>query len=221
MSTPYDADFAAAGQAHGVDPALLREVARQESGFNPAARSPAGAEGIMQFEPGTAAGLGIDPWNAAQAIDGAARLLRQYLDKYGSVDLALAAYNAGPGAVDKYGGVPPFAETQAYVRAITGRLHGASGLTGGGIGAGVGTGIGIGAGVVTGGGVIGDAAGAAGSVVDQTAGKVISALGDAFAGALGGVLRPLLVTGALVAGGATLAVFGVWRAVRRPGGGAG
>ena len=115
--------FAAAGAKHGVSPALLTAVARAESGFNPAARSPAGAQGLMQFMPATARGLGIDPWKPEQAIDGAARLLKQHLERFGSTELALAAYNAGPGAVSKHGGIPPYRETQNYVRKIMNELR--------------------------------------------------------------------------------------------------
>jgi len=103
---------------------LLAAVAQTESGGNPAAVSPAGAQGLMQLMPTTAQGLGVDPWQPAQAVQGAARLLSQYLNSYGSVPLALAAYNAGPGAVEQYGGVPPYAETQKYVTKITGLMAG-------------------------------------------------------------------------------------------------
>jgi cell wall-associated NlpC family hydrolase len=116
---PYGSLFAAAGARRGVAPSLLAAVAKAESGFDPTAVSPVGAQGLMQIMPSTAKGLGIDPGDPAQAVDGAARLLREYLDKYdGSPELALAAYNAGPGAVAKYGGVPPYAETQRYVRTV-------------------------------------------------------------------------------------------------------
>jgi cell wall-associated NlpC family hydrolase len=114
----YASLFAASGARHGVSPALLTAVARAESGFNPAARSPAGAQGLMQFMPATARGLGIDPWKPEQAVDGAARLLKSHLAEFGSTELALAAYNAGPGAVKKHGGIPPYRETQDYVRKI-------------------------------------------------------------------------------------------------------
>ncbi|MEX2290988.1 MAG: NlpC/P60 family protein [Mycobacteriales bacterium] len=115
--------FQSAGQRHGVSPALLTAVARAESGFNPAAKSPAGAQGLMQFMPATAGGLGIDPWKPAEAVDGAARLLKSHLARFGSTELALAAYNAGPGAVTKHGGIPPYKETQNYVRKIMAELR--------------------------------------------------------------------------------------------------
>ena len=120
---PYAALFAAAGRTHGVSPALLTAVARAESGFDPAARSPAGAQGLMQLMPATAAGLGIDPWRPAEAVDGAARLLKSHLARFGSTELALAAYNAGPGAVQEHGGIPPYRETQDYVRRIMTELR--------------------------------------------------------------------------------------------------
>lgn len=112
---PYADLFRSAGAAHGIQPSVLAAVARTESAFDPNAVSPAGARGLMQFMPGTAADLGVDPLDPASAIDGAARYLAQNLRRFGSLELALAAYNAGPGAVQQHGGVPPFAETQAYV----------------------------------------------------------------------------------------------------------
>lgn len=118
-STPYAAAFASAADRTGVPAALLAAVARQESGFNPKAVSPAGAEGLMQLMPGTARSLGVsDPMNPTQAINGAADYLKTLLDEFGSTRLALAAYNAGPGAVMKYNGVPPYAETQTYVKNV-------------------------------------------------------------------------------------------------------
>lgn len=124
-STPYASLFTSAGARHGVDPKLLALMAEIESGFDPKAVSPAGAQGIMQLMPGTARGLGVsDPFDPAQAIDGAARLLRGHLDTFGSVDQAVAAYNAGAGNVRKHGGVPPFAETQRYVQWIGARYGG-------------------------------------------------------------------------------------------------
>ncbi|HEX8306262.1 MAG TPA: transglycosylase SLT domain-containing protein [Jatrophihabitans sp.] len=106
---------------------LLAAVAQTESGGNPMAVSPAGAQGLMQLMPATAQGLGVNPWEPAQAVQGAARLLSKYLHSYGSVSLALAAYNAGPGAVERYGGVPPYDETQKYVTKITALMAGRAG----------------------------------------------------------------------------------------------
>jgi len=112
---PYGDLFRAAGAAHGIQPSVLAAVAKTESAFDPNAVSHAGAQGLMQFMPGTAADMGVDPLDPASAIDGAARYLSQNLRRFGSLELALAAYNAGPGAVQQHGGIPPFAETQAYV----------------------------------------------------------------------------------------------------------
>lgn len=94
-----------------------------ESRYCPDAVSPKGALGLGQLMPGTARELGVDPFDPAQNLAGAARYLRLQLDAFGSLELALAAYNAGPGAVRKHGGVPPFAETRAYVREVA-RLYG-------------------------------------------------------------------------------------------------
>lgn len=108
-----------AARRYGLDPALVAGVIQTESGFNPRAQSGAGAKGLMQLMDATARGLGVsDPFDPVQNVMGGARLLRQLLDRYGDVRLALAAYNAGPGAVDRYGGVPPYAETQRYVPTV-------------------------------------------------------------------------------------------------------
>jgi cell wall-associated NlpC family hydrolase len=117
-STPYARLFATASSRHHLPDGLLAAVAKAESGFDPSAVSPAGAQGLMQLMPATARGLGVDPRDPAQAIDGAARLLARNLRDFGSVPLALAAYNAGPAAVRKYGGVPPYTETQTYVARV-------------------------------------------------------------------------------------------------------
>jgi soluble lytic murein transglycosylase-like protein len=116
----YKAEIDAAAQKYGIDPALLRGLVRQESNFDPNAGSPAGAQGLCQLMPGTAAALGCtNPRDPAQNIDAGAKYLRQQLDAFGGdVSKALAAYNAGPGAVQRYGGVPPYAETQNYVRQV-------------------------------------------------------------------------------------------------------
>jgi len=113
---PYGDLFVKAGAKYGVSPKLIAAVASVESGYNPRAVSRVGAQGLMQLMPATARGLGVqDAFDPAQAIDGGAQLLARNLREFKSVPLALAAYNAGGGAVHRYGGIPPFAETQAYV----------------------------------------------------------------------------------------------------------
>lgn len=111
--------------AHGIRPELLAAALYTESNFDPNAVSPAGAIGIGQFEPGTAANLGIDPHNAEQSIDGMAKLLSSYEQQFGSESLALAAYNAGPGAVQDAGNsIPNISETQNYVSKILALANG-------------------------------------------------------------------------------------------------
>lgn len=113
----FDALFEEVGQRYNLDPALLKAVAQTESGFSANAVSKAGAKGMMQLMDSTAEALGVaNVFDPTQNIDGGARYLRAMLDRYnGDVSMALAAYNAGPGAVDKWGGLPPYQETQAYV----------------------------------------------------------------------------------------------------------
>lgn len=108
-----------AAQKVGVSPALLRAVAQAESNGIQNAISPAGAIGVMQLMPETARSLGVNPFNTEQNILGGARYLRYQLDRFdGDIPLALAAYNAGPGAVEKYGGIPPYKETRDYVARV-------------------------------------------------------------------------------------------------------
>ena len=122
----YAPIIARAAQRCGVSAQLLAAQLYAESNFNPFAVSPAGAQGIAQFMPGTAAGLGLrNPFDAAASIDAQAHLMHDLLARFASVPLALAAYNAGPGAVARCGCVPPYAETQAYVAKIIGLLGGA------------------------------------------------------------------------------------------------
>lgn len=119
---------AKASETYGVPAELITAVMAQESGGNARARSPVGAQGLMQLMPGTAAGLGVtDAWDPEQNIMGGVKYLRAQYDKFGSWEKALAAYNAGPGAVQKYGGVPPYKETQGYVSRIRARANAAAG----------------------------------------------------------------------------------------------
>ena len=123
----YRSAIEAAAARYGLSPAFLDAVARAESGYDPDAVSPAGAIGVMQLMPGTARDLGVDPRDPRQNILGGAAYLRLLLDRFnGDIDKTLAAYNAGPGAVDRHAGVPPYRETRAYVAANLDRLAGRS-----------------------------------------------------------------------------------------------
>ena len=132
-ASPYDDLIKQAANEAGVPPALVKAVAKVESGFNPRSTSGAGAQGLMQLMPGTARGLGVtDPYDPLQSLRGGAKYLRQQLDRFGGdYSKAIAAYNAGPGAVQKYGGIPPYAETQAYVPRVLAYFQRFGGATGG------------------------------------------------------------------------------------------
>jgi cell wall-associated NlpC family hydrolase len=120
----YANQFAAAEAQYHLPTGMLAAVAQQESGGNARAVSPAGAEGLMQLMPSTAAGMNVNAFDPAQAINAAAKILHNNLKQFGnSVSLALAAYNAGAGAVQQYGGIPPYSETQNYVRSITSMMR--------------------------------------------------------------------------------------------------
>lgn len=108
-----------ASRRYALSPALIKAVVLAESGMNPNALSSAGAMGLMQLMPKTAAGLGVtDPWDPEQNIDGGSRYIREQLDRFGDLRRSIAAYHAGPANVTKYGGIPPFESTQTYVERV-------------------------------------------------------------------------------------------------------
>lgn len=119
LSTKFDELFNEIARTYNLDPKLLHAIAKVESNYNPRAVSPKGALGVMQLIPSTARLVGVsDPFDPRENIHGGARYLRYLLDKFGDLTLALAAYNAGPKAVEAYGGIPPYSETQRYVRSV-------------------------------------------------------------------------------------------------------
>ncbi len=131
-SESMDAIFEEASSRYGVSVSLLKAVAKAESNFNPKAVSKAGAIGVMQLMPATARSLGVsNPYDARQNIMGGAKYLKENLDRFGgNVNLALAAYNAGPNSVQKYGGIPPYKETQNYVKTVNSYMSGSPLLAG-------------------------------------------------------------------------------------------
>jgi soluble lytic murein transglycosylase-like protein len=124
QGVPYSAEFNAAGAKYGVSAKVLAAVAKVESSYHPDAVSGAGAQGMMQLMPSTAAGLGVNPFDPASAVDGAARLLSSLTQRFGSVDQALAAYNIGPGALSRAGGIQPGSQAEKYVNAVRTALEG-------------------------------------------------------------------------------------------------
>lgn len=113
---------------NGIDPDLLEALVQQESGYSVTARSKVGAMGLTQIMPDTATSLGVkNPFDPAQNLDAGAKYLKQQIERFGDLGLALAAYNAGPNAVARHGGIPPYPETQAYVKSILSRMEVAKG----------------------------------------------------------------------------------------------
>jgi len=122
-ASKFDDFIEDAADRHRLPEDLLRSVIKVESNFRPDVESHAGAKGLMQLMDGTAEWLGVeDSFDPAQNIEGGAKYLRSMLERYDSLPLALAAYNAGPGAVDRYAGIPPYEETQRYVRLVMGHF---------------------------------------------------------------------------------------------------
>ena len=118
-SALFDPLIAQAARRHGLPPALVKAVVKAESNFQPNALSDKGAQGLMQLMPDTADDLGVDhPFTPEENVAGGTRYLRAMYDRFGDWEQALAAYNAGPGAVDRFGGIPPYAETQEYVERV-------------------------------------------------------------------------------------------------------
>ncbi len=124
-SSEYNPLIEQAAARYGLDPAVLHGLIQQESGFDPSAQSSAGAAGLTQLMPGTATSMGVaNPLDSAESIEGGARYLSQLMSEFGgNTEDALAAYNAGPGAVQRYGGIPPYAETRSYVSKVLGNAE--------------------------------------------------------------------------------------------------
>lgn len=121
----YDSYIRASAARHGVDPALMKAMMHTESAFNPNARSPVGAQGLMQLMPATASRFKVsNPWNPAENIEGSAKYIAWLMRRFNNnVEYAVAGYNAGEGNVDKYNGIPPFKETRNYVKRVMSRYH--------------------------------------------------------------------------------------------------
>lgn len=124
--TQYDNLIASVARNQGMNPSVIKSIIEVESGYNPYARSSKGAMGLMQLMPQTAQDLGVtDPWDPMENITGGTKYISWLIRKYnGNLMLALAAYNAGPSAVDSYGGIPPYQETADYVRNVLARIYG-------------------------------------------------------------------------------------------------
>lgn len=120
----YDALIVASALRHGIDPALMKAMMHTESGFNPNARSPVGAQGLMQLMPATARRFGVaNAWDPSQNIEGAAKYIKYLTVRFSNLQHAIAGYNAGEGNVSKYGGIPPFRETRDYVQRVMSRYN--------------------------------------------------------------------------------------------------